>query len=208
MLQRLLFFLALLSPLAATPRILAAEVALDAGCSVSIPDGWETLGRDVAELADPDVKRLFDCLDESVGELKVLGWKKGTDNALQGAFCLRYRKDGMGKVLGLLKQSAGKERDEAAGRVIDAFAGDIHASYGRRDMRVTDMSGDMLDAGDGVIMILDGKIQGAGFSLMRSTTAILHGDSLVHVGVVYVATAPPSVVEQLEELPLTVKWKK
>lgn len=199
-------FLLPLFLLCAAPA-LAAGVQPDRDFSMNIPDGWETVNRDGLNRVNPAVKDMFECLDGPEQNLRLAGWKMEGGKVL-GAFCVRHIRSGSGKTLKLLKESTGKSRDYIAGKFIDTFAGDIHAGYGKRGMRVTEMSGDLLEAGSDLIMVLDGKIQGKDRQLMRSTTVFLHGDSLVNVGVVYALDAPAALVKELDELPLSVTWKK
>lgn len=185
----------------------AASVSPDTDFSLTVPEGWELLGVNGASLPEAVAKRL-DCVDDAPSEGKLVGWKTDAGGAFVGAFCVTYRKSGMGKALRMIKSSRGKQREDMAAKFIDTFAGTLHAGYAKRDMRVVDLSGDLLDAGDDLIMIMDGKVQGGDGTYMRSSTVIMHGDGMLNVGSVYGAAAPDAVRDDLDGLPLSVVWKK
>lgn len=197
------FFLLLLLP---SYPAFAATIAPDQDFTLQAPDGWEVLSRDFANLTHPSVAHVLDCVSDDPAELKQVGWKIENGKVF-GAYCISYRKSGMRQAAVLLKYSKGKEHEDLTAKFVDTFAGAIHAGYAKRNITVRDMSADLLDAGDDIIMILDSRIAGEAGDYVRSATAFLHDDSLLNVGFIYNTSAPLSVREQLEAMSLSVKWK-
>ncbi len=186
----------------------AAEVLTpDAGVSLTVPDDWEKVTSGFTS-ANPEVSRIFDCATEDPGRLQTLGWKSEGDGKVTAAFCVSYQKSGMDKVRGLLKNSSGKEREAIAAKFLDSFAGKLKAEYTvKRKMAVKDLSADLLEAGDGFVVVMDGKIVDGPVTRINSSTIFLHDDSLLRISFVYSESAPASLVERLDAIPLSVEWK-
>ena len=178
----------------------------DSGVSVTVPDGWERAGGGFAS-ANAEVTRIFDCTAEDPGQIKTLGWKTESDGKVTAAFCISYQKSGIGKVRSLLKNSKDKEREAVAAKFLDSFAGKLKSEYAKRKMKVADLSADLLEVGEGFVVVMDGKIVDGATTLLNSSTVYLQGDALLRVSFVYNESTPASVVEQLDAIPLSVNWK-
>ena len=178
----------------------------DSGVSVTVPDGWERAGSGFAS-ANAEVTRIFDCMAEDPGQIKTVGWKAGGDGKVTAAFCISYQKSGISKVRSLLKNSKDKEREAVAAKFLDSFAGKLKSEYAKRKMKVADLSADLLEVGDGFVVVMDGKIVDGATTLLNSSTVYLQGDALLRVSFVYNESTPASVVEQLDAIPLSVNWK-
>ena len=125
-----------------------------------------------------------------------------------GAYCVSYHKSGSRQAAVLLRYSKGKEHDDLAKKFVETYAGVIAGGYKRRDIRLIDMSADLLEAGKDLIMILDGKVDGSTGQYIRSATIILHDDSLLNIGAVYALDAPQAVKDELDAMPLSVTWRR
>lgn len=184
----------------------AAVVLPSPDVSVVIPDGWETAEGDIAAARNV-LLRFFDSAGEQSSRLKALGWKT-KDNDIIAAFALVYHPSGMGKVRMLLKNSSGKEREAVAARFLDSFAGKIKDEYvNKRNMGVTALSADLLEAGDDFVVIIDGKITEGSRKRLRSSTIYLHKDALLHISVIHDESVARAVRDQLDAIPLSVEWK-
>lgn len=204
---KLLALIAAAITLALAPAAHAASVQPDPDFSIVTPDGWDHLLRDFSNLTHPTVAHVLDCVDEDPSLLKQVGWKIEGGKVL-GAYCISYRKSGMRQAAVLLQYSKGAEHDALARKFIDTYAGEIHSGYQRRDIALTDMSADLLEAGKDLLVIIDSKIAGATGRYMRSATIILHDDALLNVGTVHAEDAPQAVRDQLESMPLSVTWRR
>ena len=69
------------------------------------------------------------------------------------------------------------------------------------------MSADLLEAGDGFVVVMDGKIADGAATLMNASTIYIQGDGLLRISFVYRGSTPPAVVEQLDAIPLSVDWR-
>ena len=181
-------------------------LAVEPGVSVTLPDGWERADFGFAS-ANAEVSRIFDCATGDPGQVKTLGWKTGSDGKVTAAFCISYQNTGIGKVRNLLKTSTDKEREAIAAKFLDSFAGKLKSEYLKRKMKVADLSADLLEAGDGFVVVMDGKIADGGATLMNASTIYIQGDGLLRISFVYRGSTPPDVVEQLDAIPLTVDWR-
>lgn len=178
----------------------------DSGISVTVPDGWERAASGFAS-ANAEVARIFDCTSEDPGQIKTLGWKAESDGKVTAAFCISYQKSGIGKMRSLLKSSKDKEREAVAAKFLDSFAGKLKSEYAKRKMKVADLSADLLEVGDGFVVVMDGKIADGATTRLNSSTVYLQGDALLRISFVYTTSTPASVVEQLDAIPLSVDWK-
>lgn len=185
----------------------AGSIEPDPDFTMAAPDGWEYLIRDFGNLTHPTVAHVLDCVDDDPSRLKQVGWKMDGKKVL-GAYCISYRKSGMRQAAVLLGYSKGKEHEDLAKKFIDTYAGEIVGGYRKRDVALTDMSADLLEAGKDLIMVLDSKISGVTGEYMRSATIILHDDALLNVGAVYALDAPQAVKDQLDAMPLSVTWRR
>ena len=186
---------------------LAATLQPGANVSLQTPPGWNEAARDFGTVVHPTVKHVLSCVDTDSSELKQVGWLI-KDGSVEAGYCISYRKSGMGKALGILKNAKGKDREAAADKFADTFAGVIQAGYDKRGIRVEAMNAELIDAGRDVIMVMDGIIHaGSAGTYMRSETVFLHGDSMLSIGAVHAGKAPATVSAQLEAIPLSVKWK-
>lgn len=184
----------------------AETVSPDTNVTVAIPDGWETVTSNFTS-ANADVARIFDCTAEDPRQLKVLGWKAESDGKVSVAFCISYQKSGIGKMRSLLKNSKDKEREAIAAKFLDSFAGKLKSEYEKRNMKVVDLSADLLEAGNGFVVVMDGKIADGATTRFNSSTVYLQGDALLRISFVYTESTPPSVVDQLDAIALSVNWK-
>lgn len=205
--SNILVLLATAAVLAFSPHAVAGTIEPDPDFRMSAPDGWEHLIRDFSNLTHPTVAHVLDCVDENPALLKQVGWKMDGKKVL-GAYCISYRKSGMRQAAVLLRYSKGKEHDDLAKKFIDTYAGEIAGGYQRRDIRLSGMSADLLEAGQDLIMILDSRIDGSTGQYMRSATIVLHDDALLNVGTVYALDAPQAVKDELDALPLSVVWRR
>lgn len=196
---------------AAAPQIAAlAETAKFAkSFSIQVPDNWDSVDQDIAGTVPKAVARMLDCVDNNPAELMRVGWKLDESGKVIGAYCISYQHRGMGRVRSLLKTSTGKQREEIATMVVDSFAGKIHKGYEeKRNMRVKDMSGELIEAGEDAILVIDARITGGSAPFMRSGTVLLHGEASLSVDAVYDPAAPASLIKELEDMPLSVQWKQ
>ena len=186
---------------------LAATLQPGSNISLQTPSGWSEAAGDFGTVVHPTVKHVLNCVDTDPSELKQVGWLI-KDGSVEAGYCISYRKSGMGKALTILKNAKGKDRDAAADKFADTFAGVIQAGYDKRGVRVEAMNAELIDAGRDVIMVMDGIIHaGSAGTYMRSETVFLHGDSMLSIGAVHAGKAPASISAQLEAIPLSVKWK-
>lgn len=185
----------------------AERINPDPDFSMDTPKGWDYLLRDIANLTHPTVAHVLDCVDDDPSQIRQVGWKLD-DKKVIGAYCISYRKSGMRPAAVLLQHSKGKEHEALAKKFIDTYAAEIQSGYQRRNIPVTDMSADLFDTGDDLLMILDARISDATGEYMRSATLILHDDALVKIGTVYRLDAPSDVTEQLEAMPLSITWRR
>lgn len=181
-------------------------LAVEPGVSVTLPDDWERADSGFAS-ANAEVARIFDCATGDPGQIKTLGWKTGSDGKVTAAFCISYQSSGIGKVRNLLKTSKDKEREAIAAKFLDSFAGKLKSEYQKRRMKVADLSADLLEAGDGFVVVMDGKIADGAATLMNASTIYIQGDGLLRISFVYRGSTPPAVVEQLDAIPLSVDWR-
>lgn len=184
----------------------AASFQPGAAVSISVPDGWNTLENDFAMLAHPSVNHYLNCLDTDASELKQVGWLLD-GNSLHGAYCISFRQSGMAKALNILKTGTEKERKAAADKLADTFAGIMQAGYNKRGITLEGLTAHVIDSGPDVVMILDGVLNTSFGEFMRSETVFIHDDSMLSIGSVYAAKNAGSVAEQLESVPLSVRWK-
>lgn len=185
----------------------AASISPDPDFTMTTPDGWDILLRDFSNLTHPSVSHVLDCVDDDPSQLKQIGWKL-QDNKVLGAYCITYRKSGMRQAAVLLQYSKNEERDALAKQFTDTFAGEIQSGYAKRKIALTAMSADLLKAGKDIMLILDSTATASTGSFMRSSTVILHDDSLINIGTVYAIDAPESVKQALEAMPLSIKWRR
>ena len=185
---------------------LAAIMEPDAGIRVTVPDDWEKTHSSYAA-TNTEVTRIFDCTSEDAAQLKYLGWKTTSDGQVAAAFCISYQKSGIGKMRTLLQNSKGKERDTIAAKFLDAFAGKLKSEYMKRKMSVADLSADLLEVGDGFVLVMDGKIVDGTTTRVNSSTVFLQDDALLRISFVYDESVAAAVVEQLDAIPLSVIWK-
>lgn len=186
---------------------LAASLRPGPGVTVQVPDGWKDADRDFGTLIHPAVRQALSCVDTDPEELRHVGWLLD-GNTLQGAYCVSFRQSGMGKALHILKSARGGDREAAAAKFADTFAGILQAGYSRRGIQVEAMNAEIFDAGADVIMVMDGLVRSGSERLLRSETVFLHGDSMLSIGAVHAEKAPQTVAGQLEAIPLSVQWKK
>ena len=185
----------------------AAVVMPDGKVSVTVPDEWEKANSRYAS-ANAEVTRIFDCANEDPARIKAFGWKTGSDGKVAAAFCVTYYSSGMGKMRTLLGASQGKEREALAAKFLDTFAGKVKLEYqGKRQMPVNGLSADLLEAGENFVVVMDGQVHDGARVLFRSSTAYMHGDALLSVNWVHDASAPQSLVQQLDAIALSVEWK-
>lgn len=185
----------------------AATLMPDASVKVAVPDDWEKVDGNFSG-ANAEVSRIFDCTSESPSQLKTLGWKSGSDGQITAAFCISYQLSGIGKMRNLLKSSQGKEREAIAAKFLDSFASKLKSEYTvKRKMALSDLSAALMEAGNDFVVIVDGKITDGGRRLFNSSTVYLHGDSLLRISFVYRDSTPPSIVDQLDAIPLSVEWR-
>jgi hypothetical protein len=184
----------------------AAPLQPGPNVSLQTPEGWESLNKDFATLTHPAVRRLLNAVDTDASELKQVGWlMKGT--ALQGAYCVSFRQSGMGKALRILQDAKGTEREKAAEKFADTFAGVIQAGYDKRGVHVEAINAEIIEAGADMIMVMDAMLRDGAGGFMRSETVFLHGDSMLSISAVHDLKAGQSVASQLEAIPLSVQWK-
>lgn len=185
----------------------AESLTLDPAVSLTLPDGWERANSGFAS-ANAEVSRIFDCATSDSSQVKTLGWKSGDSGGVVAAFCVSFQKSGIGKMRKLLKESKGKEREAVAAKFLDSFAGKLKSEYmEKRKMQVTDLSADLLEAGNGFAVVMDGKVIDGPTTRLHSSTIYLNGDSLLRVSFIYMESAPASLVEQLDAIPLSVEWQ-
>lgn len=176
--------------------------------SIQVPDNWDSADQDIAGTVPKAVASLLNCVDDTPSELLRVGWKLDASGKVLGAYCISYQRKGMGRVRSLLKTSTGEQREEIAAMVVDNFAGKIHKGYEeKRNMRVKDMSGELIEAGEDAILVIDAKITGDSARFMRSGTAFLHGEACLSVDAVYDPAAPAPLLKELEDMPMSVQWK-
>lgn len=185
-----------------------AAIMPDSSVTLRVPDGWDSVHRDFSGLTPPSVAGALDCVDANPSELTLVGWKLDESGVVEGAYCVSFRKNGMGRALNILKTSQGKEKEEAAAKFTDTFAGVIMAGYSKRKMKVVDMSADLINAGKDVVMVLDGKIRDTSGEYIRSATVYLHNDSMLSINSVYKTTSPVKIADQLDAIPVSVEWRK
>ena len=186
--------------------IKAEVLQLDPKISITVPNGWERVNTGFAS-ANAEVTRIFDCVVEDPAQLITVGWKTESDGRVAASFCVSYQKSGIGKVRSLLRSSKDREREVIAAKFLDSFAGKLKSEYKKRKMQVTDLSADLLEFGDGFVVVMDGKIVDGPSTRLNSTTVYLQGDALLRISFVYDTSAHASVVEQLDAIPLSVNWK-
>jgi len=185
----------------------AETVGPDPSFTLELPDDWNYLIREYRDLTHPTVAHVLDCVNDDPSELKRVGWKM-RDGKVAGAYCVSFRKSGMRPAGVLLKYSTGEERERISKSFVDTYASEIFSGYTDRKIRVKDMSADLLEVEQDFILVLDCAISGDTGEYIRSATIVLHDDSLLKIGTVYPVGAPDSVVELLDTVPLSVKWKK
>lgn len=203
--QNLLF--AMLLILFSVPQCFAAEANLDSSFSLQVPAGWETMSSDVMGTAPKQITDMLDCAREDPSSAKLLGWKLGNEGRFEGAFCISFQRSGMGKLRNILKTSTGNNRQQASDKFIDTFASKLHEEYGvKRNMAISGLSADLMDADNDVIMVMDGKIKSPDREYMRSLLIFLHNDSLLNISFIHGTDVPASIVEQLDAIPVSLKW--
>lgn len=202
---RVLFVSALL---AAMPvgQAAAGRVHPDRDFSVNVPDGWQTLSDGIRQNVPPSVSSVLDCVDDVPSELKMVGWKLGENDKVEGAFCITYKKGGFGKVRQALKESKGKDRETLVAKYMDSVAAHIKQGYeNKRGMRVA-MTGELLEAGQDFVLVLEGRVKGPEGQRARTATAYLHGDGQVTINGLYALDAPDAVLNALDAIPVTLQW--
>ena len=190
------------------PEALAAEANIDPSFSIDVPSGWETLDTGLMSLAPKAVTSMIDCAREDPSNAKQLGYKLAEDGTFLAAYCISFQRSGMGKLRNILKSSTGENRQKASDKFIDTFASKLHEEYGvKRKMAISGLSADLMDADKDVIMVMDGKVKAGESDFMRSLLIFLHNDSLLNIGFIHAAGAPSTLVEQLDAIPVSLKWK-
>ncbi len=197
-----LLFLLCISPSLAW----GGEVKLGDSCTLAVPD-WKMLNHADMNLAPEAVKKVIDCANEDPGEEKLLGWILGEGETFQAAFCLSLQKKGMGKLRSLIKSSQGPRRKQLSDNFIDTFASKLNEEYKtKRGMALLELSGDLMDADNDLILVMDGKLKDTNRQLIRGLVVFLHKDSLLNVSVIYDAAAPEEVVRRLDAIPISLSW--
>lgn len=191
------------------PQAFAAETNLDSSFSLQTPGSWETMSRDVMGTAPKKVTDMLDCLQEDPSNAKLLGWKLADDGKFMGAFCISFQQTGMGKLRNILKTASGDNRQKASDKFIDTFASKLHEEYGlKRNMSISGLSADLMDADNDVIMVMDGKIKSSDRDYMRSLLIFLHNDSLLNISFIHGVDVPASIIDQLDAIPVSLKWNQ
>jgi hypothetical protein len=179
--------------------------------TLELPEGWEVTDQDFRQVR-PGLAEFFDCLDVNAAELRFLGWlpnQRGEGNqAVSAAFCVTYRPQGLSKAGRIVRESSGKQREEASARFIDVFVSKIHDNYAKRKLKLEDLSADLIEAGNDLVLVLDSRINSPVGPFMRSTTAVLHGDGIVEIAMIYAPDAPKIVTDQLDALSQSLNWLK
>lgn len=201
------WFIALFAFFLAAVPARAATVEPHPSFTMETPDGWDYLIRDFDNLAHPTVAHVLDCVNDDPAELKRVGWKR-EDGKILGAYCVSFRDSGMRPAGVMLKYSSGKDRERIIQSFSDTYASEIYSGYAGRKVQVREMSADLLEAGEDFILLMDCAISAQTGEYIRSATIILHDDSLLKIGTVRPVGAPESMIEILEAMPLSVKWKK
>lgn len=201
-----LFFCLLFSATAAG----AAPVRDETGhFSLDLPEGWNMAGQDFSGPERDNLAKFFDCLDAEASELRFLGWIKPAPGAsIPAAFCVTYRPEGVGKAGRILRESEGKQKEEATSRFIDVFVARMHENYARRGLEMEVGSADLLEAGEDLVLILEAGLRSKTGTFRRSSTVFLHEDALLEIGAIYTRKTPVFAMDQLDALPQSLIWLK
>lgn len=185
----------------------AATFQPDSSVAMNVPDGWQSSKSNYGSTVPAPVNAVFDCVSRNPSEVKIVGWKLEGDT-VEGAYCVTYQKSGMGRVREILKTTQGENREQAAAKVMGAFAAEVQGGMANKGLSVTDFNANIIDAGKDVVVVVDGKGSGASGEFARSSTMILHGDGLLTIGSLHGTAASGETVKQLDAIAGTVKWKR